>query len=235
MAAWALWIALPVVALGAKAPKADYATEGYSEYLEGNYAKAVPLLKKAVQQNPKNANVWLNLGRALAGAGPNGPQKECDNEKAWKYVAMNALNKAVALDRNDSLAKLKGNDPKSANFRDTAEYRKWIKAQGPIPKGDTDLTKFFTEESSWFLTRNDVTFMDLEPGGTVQKYGPTDDDHGDAEGHWRIKKNALEITLEGGKVVHYQLVRGPYSWELKGPEGLWEPGPMLRDCSEKEK
>jgi hypothetical protein len=119
-------------------------------------------------------------------------------------------------------------------FRETAEYKKWLRAQASPPKGEADLTKFFSEENaSWYLPVGEVMFMDLEPGGTVQRYGPTDDDHGDAEGHWRVKHIALEVTLNGGKVQRYQLVRGPYSWQLKGPDGLWEPGPMLRDCSGK--
>src|SRR5262249_31339822 len=147
------------------------------------------LLRKAAQQNPKNAFIWFNLGRATAAAGQGTtPTDECDETKAWKYVSMQAFNKAMNLDREAISAKIKQADPKLALFRDTAEYKKWIKAQGSIPKTDAELGRLIGEENSWYLPVGEVTFMDLEQGGTVQRYGPTDDDHGDAEGHWRVKK-----------------------------------------------
>jgi tetratricopeptide (TPR) repeat protein len=213
----------------------DYAAEGAAEYQDGNYAKAIVSLRKAAQKTPTNAYVWFNLGRATVANGPILGADECDDDKSWKYSAMQSFNKALALDRTEILAKLKQLEPKLAPFRETAEYRKWMKSLEPAPKGDDEVNQFFATESSWFVPTGDVTFMDLEPGGTVQRYGPTDDDHGDAEGRWRVRKAVLEVTWNEGTARRYLLQHGPYSWQLKGPEGVWEPGPILRDCSSKKK
>ena len=219
-----------------KHPKEDFAAEGQAAAQEGNYLKAIGLLKKAAAATPTNAFVWFNLGHATAAYGQNEEGgDDCDDDKSWKYGAMNAFNKALALDHAEIWKRLTQADPKLQLLRETAEYKKWMDSQAALPKGDEEATQFFTDAGSWFTPGKEIVFMDLETGGTLQRYGPTDDEHGDSEGHWRIKKGGLEVTLNDQKPQKYLLQHGPFSWQLKGPEGIWEPGPILRDCSAKKK
>jgi tetratricopeptide (TPR) repeat protein len=127
-----------LAALGASAApkkkpagKQDLASQGFAEYQDGNYAKAVALLRKAVQQSPKNAYAWFNLGRATVANGQQAPAgDECNEETAWKYLAMKAFNRAVALEHEDMLGKVKA-DPKLCSFARLPSTRS---GSGPRPR-----------------------------------------------------------------------------------------------------
>ncbi|MFN0061535.1 MAG: tetratricopeptide repeat protein [Myxococcaceae bacterium] len=197
----------------------------------GRPADAAAFLQKSLKKSSKDGEAWWQLARALTARHEGSePEHPCDKTRAWTYLALNALNQAAALKvRVDT--RLATSDLKLSPLKRRGEFQKWQAAQTPPPKNTAALAAFLKTNVSWVTTQGEVMFMDLDTGGTVQRYSPTDDDHGHAEGTWRpTSKASVEIALEEGGIERLQLVPGPFSWQLRGDKQVWEVGPLLHDC-----